>query len=241
MALAVLLLMVLAGCVPAQDVDFKPVTGFDFKPLGIDSRPVKSEISTYDTTFTASEPSATPEKNWELSLYGTRKGGFKVHPDIKTSKPYFIEFRARSAYSYGHASVVFGKLDKNGNVPVDRNGVLIPSMVQISGLHPATNDPKQWLKGHSVPVPAETGPSDGDFEDKYVTARYRVDLTEREFREVVRIVGKHKVSYNYWYAPNYSTNCLGYIGSIAKDIGLKVPAVPLLPKDYVKTLRMMNT
>lgn len=225
MALAALMLMVLAGCVP-----------------GVDFEPVKSEISTYDTTFTSREQSATPEKNWELSLYGIKRGGFRVHPDIKTSKkPYFIEFRARSAYSYGHASVVFGKLDKNGNVPVDRNGVLIPSMVQISGLHPATSDPKQWLKGHSIPVPAETGPSDGDFEDKYVTARYQVNLTEQEFREVVKIVGKHKVSYNYWYAPNYSTNCLGYIGSIAKDMGLKVPAVPLLPKDYVKTLKIMNT
>lgn len=222
-ALAALVLMVLAGCVP-----------------GMDYRPVKSEISTYDTTFTSQAPAARPDRNWEFSLFEYKPRGFRVHPDIATSKPYFIEFRSRSAYSYGHASVVFGKLDKNGKVPVDRNGVLIPSMVQISGLHPATSDPKQWLKGHSVPVPAETGPSDGDFEDKYVTARYRVNLTEQEFRQVVNIVNKHKVSYNYWYAPNYATNCLGYIGSIAKDMGLKVPPVPLLPKDYVKTLKSMN-
>ena len=92
-----------------------------------------------------------------------------------------------------------------------------------------------------MPVPAETGPSDGDFEDQYVTARYRIDLTPAEFQKVVRIVRKHKASYPYWYAPNYATNCLGYIGSIAKDMGLRVPSVPTLPKQYVRQLRMLNS
>jgi hypothetical protein len=70
---------------------------------------------------------------------------------------------------------------------VNAQGVLDPKRVQISGLHPATSDPKQWAKGHVTPVPAETGPSDGDFEDAYVLARYQVNLTEAEFRKAAEV------------------------------------------------------
>jgi hypothetical protein len=209
-----------------------------------EARPVASQIKTYDSTFT---PGAFPygyarrTKNPFSMTFLGRGAGFKVHPEAEGDKPYFVEFRARNALTYGHASVVFGKLDANGRIPVDENGVLDPSRVQISGLHPATNDPKQWAKGHAVPVPAETGPSDGDFEDAYVTARFQINLTEEEFRKLVAVVNRHKASYAYWYAPNYASNCLGYIGSIAKAMGLRVPTVPTMPKQYVNQLKALNT
>jgi hypothetical protein len=205
--------------------------------------PVKSEISTYDSTFTAGVSTYGPRAKERINPFfalGRSRTRFHVSSDGYEDKPYFIEFRARNALTYGHASVVFGKL-RDGKIPVDAAGVLDPELVQISGLHPATSDPKQWAKGHIAPVPAETGPSDGDFEDLYVTARYQINLTEDEFRKVVRIINRHKQSYAYWYAPNYATNCLGYIGSIAKDMGLKVPVVPTMPKQYVRRLEILNS
>jgi len=209
-----------------------------------DARPVASEIETYDSTFTASASSngsGRQTKNPFSMAFLGRGNAFKVHPELDGEKPYFVEFRARNALTYGHASVVFGKLDTNGKLPVNDTGILDPSLVQISGLHPATNDPKQWAKGHAVPVPAETGPSDGDFEDAYVTARFQINLTEQEFHKLVAIVQRHKASYAYWYAPNYAANCLGYIGSIAKAMGLRVPTVPTIPKQYVQQLKALNT
>jgi len=206
--------------------------------------PVASEIKTYDSTYTSGVATHQKPETFYQSLMhvpGLGRKEVAISEDTGKSKPYFIEFRARAAYTYGHASVVFGRLDRNGRIPVDSKGVLDPSMVEISGLHPATSDPKVWAKGHAVPVPAETGPSDGDFEDYYVTARYQVNLSESEFRRVVSIVNKHKNRYSYWYAPNYSTNCLGYIGSIAHDMGLEVPTVPLLPKHFVQKLKSMNS
>lgn len=188
-----------------------------------------STITKYDSTFTSA-----------ISTHGA-SSGLAVNPVSKREKPYFIEFRARNALTYGHASVVFGKLDANGKIPVNKRGVLVPGMVEISGLHPATTSTIPWSVGHVIPVPAETGPSDGDFEDAYVTARYRIDLTESEFKGVVSIVSKHKNSNPMWYAPIYAANCLGYIGSIAKDMGLKVPIVPDFPKEYVEKLKALNT
>ena len=201
-----------------------------------------STIKTYDSTFTYPTTTlskgafAVPRQN---SAIGQTNGQTKsLVPDPKL---YFIEFRARNALSYGHAAVVFGKLDESGNVPVDKNGVLIPGMVEISGLHPATPSSLPWTVGHVVPVPAETGPSDGDFEDKYVTARFRVNLTAAEFRKVVIVVYRHKQQGKLWYAPVFSLNCLGYIGSIARKLNLKVPQELLLPKDFVEKLRVLNT
>lgn len=206
--------------------------------------PVASEIKTYDKTFTSAvstyDVAPRQRKNPLSPLLLARRAALNVGDDRSVSKPYFIEFRSRKALSYGHASVVFGRLDSNGRIPVNAKGVLDPRRVQISGLHPATSDPKQWAKGHVVPVPAETGPSDGDFEDAYVTSRYQVNLSAEEFRKVVAVVNRHKRSYPYWYAPNYASNCLGYIGSIAKEMGLKVPAVPTMPKQYVQRLRALN-
>lgn len=207
--------------------------------------PVASEIKTYDTTFTgdAYGKYAATKSMSEAFNPALRSGpvAFNVKREAAGKKTHFIEFRARNALTYGHASVVFGKLDASGRIPVNAQGVLDPRMVQISGLHPAGTDPQQWAKGHVTPVPAETGPSDGDFEDKYVTARYQINLTEEEFRQVVSVIKRHKYSYATWYAPNYATNCLGYIGSIAKSIGLKVPVVPSLPKEYVRQLKSMNS
>lgn len=197
-----------------------------------------STIKTYDSTFTY--PTTTLSKG---SFAVPRRSSTIGETKSLASDPrlYFIEFRARNALSYGHAAVVFGKLDDDGNVPVDEEGVLIPGMVEISGLHPATPSSLPWTVGHVVPVPAETGPSDGDFEDKYVTARFRVNLTAAEFRKVVIIVYQHKELGKLWYAPVFSLNCLGYIGSIARKLNLKVPQELLLPKDFVEKLRILNT
>ena len=203
----------------------------------------ESEIKTYDKTFTKSlAKTTTGLKAAELDKSTDRAvSKLRFGPKAKLKRPYFMEFRARSAHTYGHASIAFGKLDRNGNVPKSKKGVLDPKRVQITGLHPATTSTVPWSMGHVVPVKAETGPSDGDFEEKYVTARYRKDLTEAEFRKLVAIVHKHKRRYTHWYAPILASNCLGYISSIAKDMGLKVPSAPELPKQYVKTLKAKNT
>jgi len=197
-----------------------------------------STIEAYDSTFTYPRTTGSVGK-FAVPRYMPAEG--QLNPLVPKPKPYFIEFRARNALSYGHAAVVFGKLNESGTVPIDKNGVLIPGMVEISGLHPATPSSLPWTVGHVMPVPAETGPSDGDFEDIYVTARFRINLSASEFRKVVIIVHRHKELNKLWYAPVFSLNCLGYIGSIARDMNLKVPQELLLPKDFVDKLRILNT
>ncbi|MCP3055509.1 hypothetical protein [Aurantimonas marianensis] len=155
------------------------------------------------------------------------------------AKPYFVEFRARSALSYGHTFAVFGRLDQNGRVPVDANGVLIPSMTEITGLAPATTSSVPYTIGHVLPVPSETGPSDGDSENAYMTANYRIDLTEAEYRGLEAKIRYLKANRPVWHAVLY--NCSAYTNEIAEYLGLETVNPLLFPKNYINALKRANT
>ena len=158
---------------------------------------------------------------------------------VARAKPYFVEFRARSAMSYGHTFAVFGELDQNGRVPTDASGVLIPGMTEITGLHPASTSNVPYTIGHVLPVPSETGPSDGDSENAYMTARYRIDLTEAQYRDLVAFIRMKQNSSPVWHAVLY--NCSAYVGDIAEHLGLKTPNPMLFPKDYINELKALNS
>jgi len=70
------------------------------------------------------------------------------------SGQYYFEFRSRQAWDYGHTFVVFGRV---GEAPSKKN---------VAGLSPKGDDPQMWLMGHYVPVPSDTGWTDGDLEDR---------------------------------------------------------------------------
>jgi hypothetical protein len=145
----------------------------------------------------------------------------------KSKKPYFIEFRARSAYSYGHTFLVHG-----------RAGQKITAR-DVVGLHPAGESSAPWMLGHLVPVVSETGASDGDFEEAYVIARYRIGLTEAEYKKALGMMRNMQKNHPVWHAVLY--NCNRFVGDIAQNIGLQAPSNALLmPKDYINTLKQMN-
>ena len=92
-----------------------------------------------------------------------------------TAKPqprgtYYVDFRARTAASYGHAFVWFGRTDQRA--------------VDVAGLHPATDSVVPYILGHVIPVPSETGASYGDLDEEYVTASYRVHMNEADGKRV---------------------------------------------------------
>src|ERR1700719_3063607 len=79
---------------------------------------------------------------------------------------YFVEFRARYAWDYGHTFIVHGRVGER------------LTKASVAGLSPVGDDATAWVIGHYVPVPAETGWTDGDLEDQYISARYRVNMSK---------------------------------------------------------------
>ena len=145
----------------------------------------------------------------------------------KSAKPYFVEFRARAALSYGHTFAVYGRVGQKN-----------PAL-KVAGLHPFTESSVPWMIGHLVPVPSETGASDGDTEDKYIIARYRVLLTEAEYKALTASIKKLQDSSPVWHAVLY--NCNAFVGDIAKSIGLKAPSSLQMPKEYIEDLKQINS
>lgn len=146
----------------------------------------------------------------------------------RSQKLYFIEFRSRYALSYGHTFVIFGRTDKSGRM-------INP---EVAGLAPASTDAAPYVLGHFIPVPAETGASDGDLEEEYRSASWRVMLTEAEYRKTVAFIRQLKAKSKFWQAT--VNNCNAWTGEIAKFMGYKTPPIWLRPQQYITELREMN-
>jgi hypothetical protein len=138
---------------------------------------------------------------------------------------YYVDFRARTAASYGHAFVWYGRADQK--------------QIEVAGLHPATESVVPYVLGHVIPVPAETGKSYGDLDEGYVTASYRVYMTEPEAKRVFAYIKRKQAMSPLWNAATY--NCIAFIQDIAREMGLRVPGNHLLyPEDWVKQLKQLN-
>ena len=142
---------------------------------------------------------------------------------------YYLEFRARSAESYGHTFAMFGRRNAKGDILTR----------EVAGLHPASTSDVPYVLGHIIPVPSETGPSDGDLEDQYMTARYRLDLSKAEYDDVVDYIRELQASSPVWHAVLY--NCSAFVGDIAQYMGLRTPSSLLFPEAYINTLQELNT
>jgi hypothetical protein len=137
--------------------------------------------------------------------------------------PYYVDFRARTAASWGHAFVWFGKTSERE--------------VEVAGLTPA-GDTLAYVLGYVLWVPSETGASYGDLDPQYLTANYRVYLNEPDAKRVFAYIKKLQASSPVWNAE--TSNCTAFIGSIANFMGLKVPVRWQRPEEYVNNLKTMN-
>lgn len=137
--------------------------------------------------------------------------------------PYYVDFRARTAASWGHAFVWYGKTSER--------------QVEVAGLTPA-GDTVTYVIGHLTLVPSETGASYGDLDPQYLTANYRVYLNEPDAKRVFAYIKKLQASSPVWNAETF--NCTSFIGSIANFMGLKVPMRWQRPEEYVNSLKAIN-
>jgi hypothetical protein len=137
--------------------------------------------------------------------------------------PYYVDFRARTAASWGHAFVWFGKTSER--------------KVEVAGLTPKGEE-LAYVLGHVTLVPSETGASYGDLDPEYLTASYRVYLNEADARKVFAYIKKLQTNSPVWNAETF--NCTSFIGSIASFMGLKVPSRWQRPENYVNSLKEMN-
>jgi hypothetical protein len=155
-----------------------------------------------------------------------QKASAPADGSVSASRPYYVDFRSRTAASYGHAFIWYGRVgDKK---------------IEVAGLHPASDSPVPYVLGHIIPVPSETGKSYGDLDPQYLTASYRIYLTEAEAQRVFAYIRHLQRSTPVWNAAVY--NCVAFIQDIARYAGLRVPGNHwMYPEDWVNRLRALNS
>lgn len=184
-------------------------------------------VTRYDHSQQDALPSST--SNHAGSMAAVLPTAVPATPDVTPAPgavakgPYYVDFRARTAETYGHAFVWFGNTsDKE---------------VDVAGLAPA-GDTLPYVLGHLIFVPATTGATYGDLDDQYLTASYRVYLNEADAKKVFAYIKHLQQSSPLWNAA--TANCTFFIGLIASYMGLKTPFHLLKPEEYVNELREMN-
>jgi hypothetical protein len=149
---------------------------------------------------------------------------------VRPGHPYFVEFRSRTAATYGHAFLFYGKLAGDGQF----------AWVQVAGLHPAGDSSATYLMGHVLPVASETGASYGDLDEQYMTARFCVTLTEAEFARVSAYIRQLQHSLPLWNA--LTMNCTAFDGMVARFMGYQAPGNHLeVPEEYINEMHRLNS
>jgi hypothetical protein len=191
-------------------------------------------VSTDQQGSTPHKPSAKPNVVAAVATSGTVSPSDEVKPvrrpkatasaaTTSAKGPYYVDFRARTAASYGHAFVWFGKTsDKK---------------VDVAGLWPQ-GDEVPYMLGHLMWVPAGTGATYGDLDVQYLTASYRVYLSEEDAKKTFAYIKHLQETNPLWNAE--TTNCTSFIGRIASFMGLKTPFHLQKPEAYVNQLKEMN-
>lgn len=174
----------------------------------------------FEATIPQQPEAATPR--------GKKQQAAKASASPASPYRYYVEFRARHALSYGHTFMAYGRLTPDGRI-ADQT---------IIGLHPMGDDATWWSIGHVVWVPSEIGPSDGDLEEEYISARYRIDLTREQYENVVGFAKKLGKESPLWHAVLY--NCSAFVGKIANHMGLKAPSSLEYPANFINGIREMN-
>jgi hypothetical protein len=185
--------------------------------LGIGSSSAQQRVARNDPQNQQASAAAPSDSASAAEAKPTRRSGAAV------KGPYYVDFRARTAASYGHAFVWYGKTGER--------------QVEVAGLHPK-GDTLPYVLGHLIWVPSETGASYGDLDEQYLTASYRVYLSEADAKKVFAHIKHLQATSPVWNAE--TTNCTSFIGQIASFMGLQTPFHLKMPEDYVNQLRALN-
>lgn len=189
----------------------------------------------------ATAPAASTAAHRKSSSAARSSAGRMTSDTHSSAKRYFVEFRARNAESYGHMYVMYGEVNERHEIIKSEIAGFFPAG---DGQHCLNCSVTNWTVGHVLPVPSEIGASDGDLEEQYVLARFRVWLDAAQYRKLVAYINERKAHRGPWNA--FFANCVTFGRDVALALDLnmpfymRTPSIIMYPKDVVEALRNAN-
>jgi hypothetical protein len=141
----------------------------------------------------------------------------------KSPARYYVEFRSRTARSYGHTYLVYGRVSGRRH---------------ILGLHAVDPSSSTFMLAHFAPVPGVASASPGDGDERFVTARYRVEMSKAEYRRMAAYIRHLRETKHTWQLTGY--NCNAFAGDVARFMGMRAPNPLEMPRLFISHLRAMN-
>ena len=139
---------------------------------------------------------------------------------------YFVEFRSRPGYLFGHTYLVYGRTDGRGRRVREK----------YAGSYPLDGQ-RGLIVGSVVPVPSSVRGVKEDYE-KRPSNIYRRKLSPAQYARlnaVIRHVSAEDKHWNLLFA-----NCNDFAIEVAHGMGMSAPPSWVLPKDFVAGLRYLN-
>jgi hypothetical protein len=139
---------------------------------------------------------------------------------------YFVEFRSRPGYLFGHTYLVYGRMDGHGRRLAEK----------YAGAYPLDGQ-RGLIVGSVVPVPSSVRGVKEDYEERPSNI-YRRKLSAAEYarlRAVIRQVSADDTHWNLLFA-----NCNDFAIEVARGMGMTAPPSWVLPKDFIAGLRYLN-
>ena len=153
---------------------------------------------------------------------------FTSHPALaQTRGGYFVDFRSRPAYLFGHSFIVYGQLDAHGK----------PADTRRAGIYP-TDGQAGLIMGSLWPVQASVRGVDDDYKERPSNI-YRRRLSAAQYARLLRVVGGLKRSDREWNL--LFKNCNDFAIEVAKGMDMTTPPSWLPPYYFVAGLRALNS
>ncbi len=141
-------------------------------------------------------------------------------------RDYYVEFRSRPGYLFGHTYLVYGRLGPRGR----------PVTEKYAGSYPLDGQ-RGLIIGSVVPVPSSIRGVEEDYKMRPSNI-YRRRLTAWEYarlRGVIRHVSANDKHWSLLFA-----NCNDFAIEVARGMGLSTLPSWVLPKVFIAGLRELN-
>jgi hypothetical protein len=162
-----------------------------------------------------------------IAVWGLGARAAAAQPRDTGAAGYFVDFRSRPAYLFGHSFIVYGRLDSRGK-PVESHR---------EGIYPIDGQAGLIMGSAVFPVPASVRAVHGDFHER-ASNSYRRHLTHAQYERLLRVVRGLRASDREWNL--LFKNCNDYAIEVAKGMGLTTPPSWLPPYYFVNGLRLLN-
>jgi hypothetical protein len=143
-----------------------------------------------------------------------------------SERDYFVEFRSRPGYLFGHTYLVYGRLGPHGR----------PVSEKYAGSYPLDGQ-RGLIIGSVIPVPSSIRGVEEDYKLRPSNV-YRMRLSARRYARLTAVIRHVSANDKHWNL--LFANCNDFAIEVAHGMGMSTLPSWVLPEAWIAGLRELN-